>query len=163
MDTTHREELAKLVASFDSGVLVAQDSLGDLRAHPVALGRMLPDGSLWMAAGIDGTPVIDPERNDACMLICEHGEKHLVLSGGVALELDPARPHVEWMERWATWFPDGPNALSLVLARFCPRSAEYWDHTGIRPVRHMLEAARSIVRRSPRPKNRDKHFHLPLT
>jgi general stress protein 26 len=163
METTQREELAKLIASFDSGVLVAQDSLGDLRAHPVALGRMLPDGALWIAAGIDGTPVIDPERRDACMLICERGEKHLVLSGGVALELDPARAHVEWMDRWGTWFPDGPSALSLVLARFCARSAEYWDHTGHRPARYMLEMARSLVRGSRVPKSRDEHFHIPLT
>jgi general stress protein 26 len=163
MQTTHREELTKLLAGFDSGVLVAQDCLGDLCAHPVALGRMLPDGSLWLAAGIDNTPVIDPERSDACMLICERGPKHLVLSGGVALELDPARPHLEWQEHWGTWFPDGPTALSLVLARFCPKRAEYWDHTGHRPAPFMLEMARSLVRGTRAPRGRDEHFHIPLT
>jgi general stress protein 26 len=163
MQTTHREELTKLLASFDSGVLVAQDCLGDLRAHPVALGRMMPDGSVWLAAGIDNTPVIDPDRSDACMLICERAEKHLVLSGGIALELDPARPRLEWKGRWATWFPDGPSALSLVLARFCPRSAEYWDHTGLRPAGFMVEMARSLVRGSRVPTGRDEHFQLPLT
>ena len=162
MQSTQREELGKLLASFDSGVLVAQDCLGDLRAHPVALGRMIPDGSLWLAAGIDNTPVIDPDRSDACMLICERAEKHLVLSGGLALELDPARPHLEWMEHWSTWFAEGPSALSLVLARFFPRSAEYWDHTGHKPARFMFEMARSLVRGSRVPKSREEHFQLPL-
>jgi general stress protein 26 len=160
MDTMQREELGRLLASFDTGVLVAQDISGELMAHPVALGRMLSEGVLWIAAGIDGAPILEPEQRDACMLICERGEKHLVLWGGVALELDPAKPHSEWLDRWSTWFPEGPSALSLVLAKFCPRRGEYWDHTGHKPARYMLEAARSLVRRSYVPTRRDEHFRI---
>jgi general stress protein 26 len=160
METMQREELGRLLASFDTGVLVAQDIEGELRAHPVALGRMTPEGVLWVAGGIDGTPILEPEQRDACMLICERGAKHLVLSGGLALELDPARSYREWVERWATWFTDGPTSSSLVLACFLPRKGEYWDHTAHEPVRYVLEAARSLARRAHVPLKRDEHFRI---
>lgn len=160
MDTLPREDLGKLLAYFDAGVLVAQAVDGVLHAHPVALGRVQVDNSVCLAGGIDGTPVLEPEHRDACMLVCERRRKHLVLSGGVTLDFDPAHAHIEWVDRWAAWFPDGPTSLSLVLARFSPRVGEYWDHSGLARARNMVEAARSLVRKASAPLPREEHLRI---
>ena len=40
---------------------------------------------------------------------------------------DPKTIESKWIEPWREWFIEGPETEGLVLIRFTPERAEWWD------------------------------------
>ena len=160
MDQSKREELRRLLASFDAGMLITATPGGDMPCFPVALGRVSNDGVVTLAAGIDEPIEGVPARTRTYALVCSHLAKHLALEGTLTVTREPSALKQAWLDRWLTWFPKGVDTPTLTLLHFSVRSGEYWDHTGLTRLSYALEAARSFVRGAHVPPLHEQHIHL---
>lgn len=160
MDQSKQQEFRRILANFDTGMLVTHGEMGQFAAQPVVLSTAEGDERLWLALGVDADRATEPAATDRCLLVCERPGRHLTIAGSCMLERDPQLVAQVWKQSWQAWFPKGPQTSSLLLARFTPQQAEYWDHTGLMRLTYVFEAARSIVRGAARPPRHEIHVRL---
>jgi len=160
MDQSKKQEFSKMLANFDTGMLVERGASGELVAQPAAIGTTIGDDRLWLALGVDMEKPLEPAMTDSCLLVCERPGRHLSITGNLVIERERTRTLQAWQPHWQAWFPKGPQAANLLLAHFTPQHAEYWDHSGLMRLTYVFEAARSIVRGGRRPPRREEHIRL---
>jgi general stress protein 26 len=161
MDPTKKQEFRRILANFDTGMLVMMQGAEDeLTPQPVAISTSTKDELIWLALGVDAESTAEPPTADNCLLLCERPGRHLAMKGSLLLERATSLVHEVWKPHWQTWFPAGPTSKNLLLARFNPRQAEYWDHAGLMRLTYVFETARSIVRGARRPPLREEHVRF---
>jgi general stress protein 26 len=67
------------------------------------------------------------------------------MNGHLELVADRAKVDQIWKEAYRIWF-DGKNDPELVLLRFTPFDAEYWDNSGAHGIKHAFEAAKAYLK-----------------
>jgi general stress protein 26 len=160
MDQTKKQEFHKILANFDTGMLVIQGAQEELAAQPVAISTSNKDELIWLALGVDSDKLAEPPAADRCLLLCERPGRHLAIKGSLLIERATSLVHEVWKPHWQTWFPAGAKSQNLLLARFNPQQAEYWDHSGLMRLTYVFETARSIVRGARRPPLREEHVRF---
>ncbi len=160
MEQTKKQEFRKMLANFDTGMLVTQAAEDEPQAQPVAISTSTKDELIWLALGVDADKGTEPLATDRCLLLCERPGRHLSIKGTLLIERASSLVHDVWKPHWLAWFPAGPSSRNLLLARFNPQQAEYWDHAGLMRLTYVFETARSIVRGARRPPLREEHVRF---
>ncbi len=151
------EELKRLLARFDTGLLTTRGGDGHYHSRPMSLqARSLEDG-LWFATTEGTAKVADLEADPHCGVVFHdggRGDTYVSLSGEARLVRDREVVRQQWSESWRPWFPDGPDQQDLVLIHVRPEHAEFvHPHTGKLSV--LFTMARRLVthtREEPAPK-----------
>jgi general stress protein 26 len=73
---------------------------------------------------------------------------YVSVSGHAELDGDRTRMARLWTAFSRPWFPDGPQSLNLILLKFIPDKAEYWDAPSSKMIR-MFALAASLVAGKP--------------
>jgi general stress protein 26 len=79
------------------------------------------------------------------MVSLAHARRFVSINGHIELVADRAKIDALWREPYRIWF-DGKNDPELVLLRFTPFDAEYWDNTGAHGIKHAFEAAKAYLK-----------------
>lgn len=149
--------LARLIEPMDTvAMLTSDDADGALVSRPMAPLEMDAHGALWFftdrrSAKVEQLRALNLSFSDA-----ERGT-YVSMSGHGDLELD--REHIKrlWSAFARPWFPDGPDSEHLVLLKFTPVAADYWDAVDTKMVR-MFATAVSVV--AAKPIGLGEHGHL---
>lgn len=117
---------------------------GDLRARPMTFagGR---DGRLYFATSADSPKVAELESDPRVAIRFQDRVRYISVSGRAELSADRGLIDRLWQESWRVWFPDGKGDPALRVLSVGPVSAEYWDQSGARGVKHLVEIVKAYA------------------
>jgi general stress protein 26 len=157
-DDEKREHVRKLVAEFDTAMLVTSGLAGGLRSRPLSIAKKPNDDTLYFATAIESEKVLEIERNSNVNVALQDGRRFVSLTGRARIVRDRALIHELWSESWKVWFPQGEDDPTLCLLAVDPIEASYWDGAGATGLRYLFEMARAYLTKS-RPQSDDDERH----
>ena len=140
-------QLAKLIENIPVAMLTNPEPDGTLVSRPMSPLEMDVNGAIWFFTDINSSKVEQLRRVNLSFADTDRAS-YVSLSGHGELDKDPAHIKQLWSPFIKPWFPDGPDSPSLVLLKFVPDTAEYWDAPHSKMVR-MAAMAASVVAGKP--------------
>jgi general stress protein 26 len=136
----------ELLHEFDTANLITRArSTGELHGRPMAVADVSEDGTLWFITNIDSPKVLEVRDDSRALVSLQSSRQFVTMNGHLELIADRAKVDKIWKEAYRLWF-DGQDDPELVLLRFTPFDAEYWDNSGAHGIKHAFEAAKAYLR-----------------
>ncbi len=140
-------KLCLLIEHMSVAMMTTYDGDGALVSRPMSPLEMDCNGVLWFftdrrSEKVEHLAAINLSFIDA------NRATYVSLSGHAQLDGDRTRMARLWTSSSRPWFPDGPRSLNLVLLKFIPDKAEYWDAPSSTMIR-MVALAASLVTGKP--------------
>jgi general stress protein 26 len=135
----------ELLHEFDTATVITRGRTGELHGRPMAVAEVDAEGTLWFITNIDSTKVLEIRGDSRAMLSLSNSRQFVTMNGHFELVADRAKIDQLWKEPYRLWF-EGQNDPELVLLRFTPFDAEYWDNAGTHGVKHAFEAAKAYLK-----------------
>ena len=140
-----KQHLISLVKDFDTGMLTTRNAQGMLHARPMSLAEVDDDGRIYFSSAIDSPKVQDIGKDPQASVSFQGSARWVSLSGKLTVSWDRALIDRLWREGWKLWFPEGKDDPNLCILIFDPIEGEYWDNTGARGIRFVIEAAKAYL------------------
>src|ERR1700733_10713712 len=87
-DEEKREHVRKLIAGFDTAMLVTLGTGGDLRSRPLSIAEKRKDDTLYFATSIDSGKVGEIEHNSNVNVAMQDGRRFVSLTGQARIVRD---------------------------------------------------------------------------
>lgn len=145
MATSTDAKLQELLDEFDVAMLATRTADGQLRARPMALAEVEPDGTLWFLTDRHSGKIEELEQDPHVVVTMQSRAKFVSLSGTAAPVEDRARVARLWELEWQAWFPGGKDDPNLVLLRVDGHEGEYWDNSGTSGLKYLVEAGKALL------------------
>lgn len=145
MATTAEEKLRDLLQDFGVAMLVTRTLDGQLRARPMALADVQPDGTVWLLTDRHSGKLDEISRDQHVNVTAQSSTKFLSISGTASPVDDRPKVAQLWKESWKVWFPGGKDDPSLVLIRIQGDTGEYWDNSGTSGIKYLIEAGKAYL------------------
>ena len=130
----------ELLRAFDTATLVTRArATGELHGRPMAVADVEQDGTLWFITNVDSTKVLEIRDDSRALVSLQSSLQFVSMNGHLELVADRVKVDQIWKEAYRVWF-DGQSDPELVLLRFRPLDAEYWDN-GAHGVKHAFDGA----------------------
>lgn len=123
----------------------AEGEPSSLNGRPLHITALEDDDTMWFVVGLDSKKIQEIGNNDDVQITGQEGMRWIHLSGVADVVTDRDRIHELWSKMHEVWFPKGPSDPNVCLLRVRPRSAEYWDNSGLPGIKYMFEAARALL------------------
>lgn len=151
------DKVKELLGKFDTAMLVTEAEDGRIRARPMAIADLDPGGDIWFITGQQSGKVLEIKEHSSVNVVCQDGRKlALSISGSASLLRDPGKVRSLWREPFGAWFPGGQDDPDICLIQVHPTEAEYWDSTGWKGVKYLLNATTAYAK-GERPEVKDQH------
>ena len=145
MTTAPATKLKDLLAEFDTAMVVTKDLQGQLRARPMAIADIQPEGVLWFLTQRDSGKVDEIERDAHVCVTMQSITKFVSISGSAVGVEDRAKIAEIWNEAWKVWFPGGKSDPQLLLLKMEGRAGEYWDNSGASGLKYLIQAGKAYL------------------
>jgi len=136
--------LVSMLRDFTEATLVTRSRGGSLHGRPMSIARVDDNVTLWFLTSIASAKVDEVADDARAMVSLQSASRFVCLNGNAELVFNPQQIRALWRDTYAIWF-DGERDPDLVLVRFHAFDAEYWDKSGVRGFKQVLQAARSYV------------------
>jgi general stress protein 26 len=134
----------ELLHEFDTATVITRGRTGELHGRPMAVADV-SDGTLWFITNVDSTKVLEVREDSRAMISLQSARQFVTMNGHIELVADRSKIDQLWKEPYRIWF-SGQDHPELVLLRFTPFDAEYWDNSGVHGVKHAFEAAKAYLK-----------------
>jgi general stress protein 26 len=161
-DDDPRVHLIDLIKDFGTAMLATRSADGTVRARPMAVQEVQADGDLVFCAGLDSAKIDELQKEPRVGVILQGKTKYASLSGTARIDRDRARIHALFKEDWKIWFPGGKDDPNLCLIHVDVTEGEYWDNSGARGVRYIVEAAKAYVKGESPKESKDQNAKVSL-
>ena len=138
----NRRRLIEIARSFRTAMVTTHASGGELHTRPMSIARVDDHGDMWFATGARSGKLMEVEANSSVGLVMQRGLRFAALRGTGEALIDRTLARMLWSEAWRPWFPGGPSDPELKLLCVHVKQGEFWDLTGIRGVRYVVDALR---------------------
>ncbi len=157
-----RQKLWSLVKTHRFAMMTTRRDDHALRSRPMTTIEHGDDDSLWFFAKADSAVAEEVEQHpDVCLSYAESSKPDFVsVAGKAAIVTDVAKKRALWNEGVQAWFPEGPEAPSVILVKVEPRQAEYWD-TASSKLAQLFSYAKAVSSGTP-PRDIGEHRNVPL-
>ncbi len=135
----------ELLREFDTATVITRTRTGELHGRPMAIAQVDEQGTLWFITGVDSTKVLEVRGDSRAMVSLQSPRRFVTINGHFELVADHAKVAELWKEPYRVYF-DGESDPEIVLLRFTPFDAEYWDSAGARGIKHAFEAAKAYLK-----------------
>ena len=152
-NTPQQIKLGELIEDMSVAMLTTFNNAGLLDSRPMAPLEIDSDGAVWFFTEQDSSKSSHLSTANLAFSNPSVGT-YVSLSGRGEIHKDKDQIHRLWTVFAKPWFPDGPDSPNLVLLKFIPNTAEYWDAPHSKTVR-LFSLAASIV--SGKPVNMGDH------
>ncbi|ACY18669.1 pyridoxamine 5'-phosphate oxidase family protein [Haliangium ochraceum] len=139
-----KKTFREILSHFDNAMLVTRASDGFLRSRPMAIADSESDGDLWFFTSIESGKVDEIMSDPRCAAVMQGNLRYLSISGRAELVKNQSKIDELWKPTFDAWFEDGKNDPNLTLIRFKAEEGEYWDNSGVKGLRYMLEVAKAL-------------------
>jgi len=157
-----RKHYFEIVERFDTATLVTRPSSGRLHGRPLSVAGRDDDGTLWFVTSERSPKVAEILADPRALVTMQSSNRWVVLEGTAALVRDRAKIEELFSIGQKIWFED-ENDPDIVLVRFTPDVAEYWDNAGAQGVRFAFEALKALARGRPLEDRGDERAHGKVT
>ncbi len=140
-------KLGKLIEDMNVAMLTTMGAGGTLESRPMAPQEMDSEGAIWFLTANHSEKTKRLDHVNLSFTHPSHGT-YVSLSGHAAISVNREHIHRLWSAFAKPWFPDGPDSPNVVLFKFIPTGAEYWDAPHSSTVRLFAMAA-SIIAGKP--------------
>ncbi len=162
MNEAPEAQMKRLLASFDSAMLVTRTPEGELRSRPMMLADKEGGSELWFATSIASGKTHEIETDAHVNVSMQSDSAFVSVAGHAHVVRDRTKIAELWREHWKVWFPEGQDDPELALICVSPELVEYWDMRGAKGVRYAWEAAKAYVRGSKPESERGTHGALKM-
>ena len=146
MPHTQNAKFRKLLAEFETAVLITHGGEDAFRARPMAIARVDENCDLWFITGRDSAKAHEIELDTWVQVICQKGWSSCVcISGYASLDSDRAKIEELWNPALKVWFPQGVDDPEIVLIRVVGELGEYWDNTGMNRITYAYRAIKALM------------------
>jgi general stress protein 26 len=135
----------ELLRQFDTATVITRSRTGELHGRPMAVAEAGLDGTLWFITSVDSTKVLEIRDDSRAMISLQSSSRFVTMNGHFELVADREKVAQLWKESYRIWF-NGQGDPEIVLLRFTPFDAEYWDSAGARGIKHAFEAAKAYLK-----------------
>ncbi len=135
----------ELLREFETATVITRTRSGELHGRPMAVAQVDDDGNLWFITGVDSTKVLEVRDDSRAMVSLQSARRFVTINGHFELVADRAKVAALWQDAFRLYF-DGQGDPEIVLLRFTPFEAEYWDNAGAHGVKHAFEAAKAYLK-----------------
>lgn len=146
MATAEETRLHDILQDFDEAMLVTRTADGRMRSRPMALAKVEADGTLWFATDRHSGKIEEIARDSHVNVALQSTKRFVSISGTARPVEDSGKISQLWAESWKLWFPGGKDDPSLVLVEVRGESGEYWDYSGPRGIKYLIEAGKAYLR-----------------
>ena len=138
--------LRRLLAKFQTAMLVTHADGGELRARPMAIARTEDCCRIWFFSGNDSGKIHEIGSDAQVSVVCQRDESiYLSLSGTASVCRDRDKIADLWNEAFRPWFPKGKDDPDLSLIVVEPEDGEYWDNEGFNKIKYLFETAKAYA------------------
>jgi general stress protein 26 len=148
-DPTRR--LIEIARSFHTAMVVTNRPEGGCHARPMGIARISDNGDVWFATSRDAGRVDELAADSDVAVIMQGRLRYVSLTGRARVLTDVTMAKRLWHETWRPWFPGGPEDPDLALMHVHTVRGEYWDLTGARGLRYVVEAVKHAASRTRMP------------
>ena len=141
--TPQQTQLSQLIKDMPVAMLTTFDDAGMLASKPMAPLEMDSDGAIWFFTGYDSVKLLHLSTANLVFSNSSNGT-YVSLSGRGVTHTNSDDIHRLWTVFAKPWLPEGPDSPNLVLLKFIPSLAEYWDAPHSKTVR-LFSLAASII------------------
>lgn len=146
-DTKETKHLHDLMKGFSTAMLVTHGSDEELHARPMAVADVTDSLEIWFVTGQVSAKAQEIAHDTRAHVVCQKDHSaYLSISGTATLVEDRKKVDDIWKEAFRVWFPAGKDDPNLILIRFRPERAEYWDNTGLNKIAYLWDAAVAYVK-----------------
>ena len=135
----------ELLREFDTATVITRTRGGELHGRPMAVAQVDEEGTLWFITSVDSTKVLEVRDDSRAMVSLQSAHRFVTINGHFELVSDRAKVAELWKEPFRVYF-NGQSDPEIVLLRFTPFDAEYWDSAGARGMKHAFEAAKAYLK-----------------
>jgi general stress protein 26 len=146
MNDIAEKRLDKLIASFDTAMLVTTSLRGKPRARPMAIAAHDTGGLLYFASRAEDEKMEEVLQQPDVAVTMQSDGRFLSITGRARIETDVQLARDLWEPSMKLWFPEGAEDPQLTLILVEPLCAEYWDRSGLRRLEFLWEAGKALVR-----------------
>ena len=139
-----RARLSELMKKFSTAMLVTHATDGRLRARPLSFAGE-HDGRLYFSTSAESAKVEELHDDPRVAITMQDSARYISISGTAELSDDPKLIERLWREPWRVWFPDGKSDPALRILSVAPAVAEYWDQSGARGIKYLIEMAKAYA------------------
>jgi general stress protein 26 len=140
-------KLGELIEDMNVAMLTTTGAGGKLESRPMAPQEMDSEGAIWFLTANHSEKTKHLDHVNLSFVHPSHGT-YVSLSGHATISVNREHIHRLWSAFAKPWFPDGPDSPNVVLFKFIPTGAEYWDAPHSGTVRLFAMAA-SIIAGKP--------------
>lgn len=133
-----------LLREFDTATVITRARTGSLHGRPMSIAEVGEDGTLWFITNVDSPKVLEIRDDSRVMISLQSSRRFVNMNGHIELVSEHAKVAQIWKEAYRIWF-DGQSDPELVLLRFRPFDAEFWDESGVHGIKHAFEAAKAYL------------------
>jgi general stress protein 26 len=139
-----RARLSELMAKFNTAMLVTRTADGQLRARPLTFAGE-HDGLLCFSTSAESPKAAELTDDPRVAVTMQDDSRYVSIAGTAELSDDPALIEKLWREPWRVWFPEGKSDPQLRILRVKPVLAEYWDQSGARGIKYLIEMVKAYA------------------
>ena len=152
------EHVRELLRDFDTATLVTHSPDGRLRGRPMTIASVENDGTLWFVTDRTSQKAAEIETDARVLVALQSSKRFLTANGEIALVDNQQKRHELWKDSYKLWFED-ENDPDIVLLRFSPTDAEYWDMAGARGLKYAFRAAKAYLSGETAKKEEEPEVH----
>ena len=138
------ERVIELLRKFDTATLVTRTPGGPLHGRPMAIASVENDGTVWFVTDETSQKMAEIAADARVLVSLQSSDRFLTANGEVTIVKSQQKVRELWKESYKLWF-DNENDPTIVLLRFTPEDAEYWDTSGIRGLKYAFRAAKAFL------------------
>ncbi|MET0794900.1 MAG: pyridoxamine 5'-phosphate oxidase family protein [Polyangiaceae bacterium] len=135
----------EMLREFDTATVITRNRMGELHGRPMAVAGLDDDGTLWFITSVDSSKVLEVRDDSRAMISMQSTRRFVTINGHFELVADREKVAALWKEPYRLWF-NGESDPEIVLLRFTPFDAEYWDNAGAHGIKHAFEAAKAYLK-----------------
>jgi general stress protein 26 len=138
------EHLRDVVRQFDTTTLITRRRSGGLHGRPMSVAAVDDDLTVWLVTSASSPKVSEISEDGRVLLSFQRSSQFAALNGRAELVYDRDKIWELWREAYRVWY-DGKSDPDIVLLRFTPYDAEYWDSSGAKGIAYLFRAARAYA------------------
>jgi general stress protein 26 len=140
-----REHFQDMIEGFDTAMLVSHEGTDVWHARPMAIARTNDGGQFYFATSLDSPKVTEIKRDPRVLLTMQGTGQYVAIQGTAELRQDRRLIDELWSESWKLWFPKGKEDPALCILSIHPKSAEYWDNSGMQGLKYLFEGTKAML------------------
>jgi general stress protein 26 len=153
--------LVSLLRDFDAATLVTRLRGGSLHGRPMSIARVEDNATLWFITSVASAKVEEVAEDARAMVTAQGSSRFVCLNGSAELVFDPEQIRALWKEQYRVFYQRDRDP-DIVLVRFTPFDAEYWDHSGAQGSSYQFRDARGEPRDDLQEPEDDPESHAKL-